>query len=271
MADPERDFSIIYDDQSLIQILQSPFFDVDLEVDHTVNDYIDRILETVVLAVEDQLGTVEWRLAADPKDTNEINMRNSDCTKDRKNLTETLTEGTIRLAYEIDDISDGTVKGHNTRTRNLSANTIAGFGLDFSLPKKRITLVSSAPRRGLKTELLRGEAVPYNVHNRCKLPEPISLRVGLCQASAKICGAGTLLSSCAIDSTSLALAAASSTLVTARRAVTGVIVNVEAGRRSSLRRYCPWHILSPPCPLLAGCRENLTADGRNNAPGEEIV
>ncbi|KAL0910926.1 hypothetical protein M5K25_019022 [Dendrobium thyrsiflorum] len=67
MADPERDFGIVYDDQGFIQILQSLFFDVDLEVDHTVNDYIDRILETVVLAVEDQLGTVEWHLAADPK------------------------------------------------------------------------------------------------------------------------------------------------------------------------------------------------------------
>ncbi|KAL0928019.1 hypothetical protein M5K25_002252 [Dendrobium thyrsiflorum] len=66
MADPERDFGIAYDDQGLIQILQSPFFDIDPEVDHTVNDYIDRILETVVLAVEEQLGAVEWRLAADP-------------------------------------------------------------------------------------------------------------------------------------------------------------------------------------------------------------
>ncbi|KAL0922507.1 hypothetical protein M5K25_006497 [Dendrobium thyrsiflorum] len=67
MADPEHDFGIVYDDQGLIQILQSPFFDVDPEVDHTVNDYIERILETVVMAVEDQLGTVEWRLSADPK------------------------------------------------------------------------------------------------------------------------------------------------------------------------------------------------------------
>ncbi|KAL0916437.1 hypothetical protein M5K25_013948 [Dendrobium thyrsiflorum] len=67
MADPERDFGIVYDDQGFIQILQSSFFDVNPEIDHTVNDYIDRILETVVLAVEDQLEIVEWRLAADPK------------------------------------------------------------------------------------------------------------------------------------------------------------------------------------------------------------
>ncbi|KAL0925689.1 hypothetical protein M5K25_004054 [Dendrobium thyrsiflorum] len=67
MADPERDFGLVYDDQGVIQILKSPFFDVNPEVDHTINGYIDRILEIVVLAVEDQLGTVEWRLAADPK------------------------------------------------------------------------------------------------------------------------------------------------------------------------------------------------------------
>ncbi|KAL0925844.1 hypothetical protein M5K25_004215 [Dendrobium thyrsiflorum] len=65
MADPERDFGIVYDDQGLIQILQSPFFDVDPEVDHTVGEYVARILDTVVMAVEDQLGTVEWRLATD--------------------------------------------------------------------------------------------------------------------------------------------------------------------------------------------------------------
>ncbi|KAL0906803.1 hypothetical protein M5K25_025325 [Dendrobium thyrsiflorum] len=38
MADPEHDFGIVYDDQGQIQILQSPFFDDDPEVDHTVND-----------------------------------------------------------------------------------------------------------------------------------------------------------------------------------------------------------------------------------------
>ncbi|KAL0922915.1 hypothetical protein M5K25_006945 [Dendrobium thyrsiflorum] len=67
MADPERDFGMVYDDQGFIQILQSLFFDVDPEVDHTVEEYVARILDTIVLAVEEQLGTVEWRLASDPK------------------------------------------------------------------------------------------------------------------------------------------------------------------------------------------------------------
>ncbi|KAL0927003.1 hypothetical protein M5K25_003263 [Dendrobium thyrsiflorum] len=67
MADPERDFGMVYDEKGFIQILQSPFFDVDPEVDHAVEGYVARILDTIVLAVEEQLGTVEWRLASDPQ------------------------------------------------------------------------------------------------------------------------------------------------------------------------------------------------------------
>ncbi|KAL0905450.1 hypothetical protein M5K25_023871 [Dendrobium thyrsiflorum] len=67
MADPERDFGMVYNEQGYIQILQSPFFDVDPEVDHTIEGYVARILDTIVLAVEEQLGTVQWRIALDPQ------------------------------------------------------------------------------------------------------------------------------------------------------------------------------------------------------------
>ncbi|KAL0907247.1 hypothetical protein M5K25_025805 [Dendrobium thyrsiflorum] len=67
MADPERDFGMTYDEQGYVHILHSTFFDVDMEVDYTVQGYVDRILDTLVDAVEEQLGTVEWRLATDPK------------------------------------------------------------------------------------------------------------------------------------------------------------------------------------------------------------
>ncbi|KAL0914198.1 hypothetical protein M5K25_017710 [Dendrobium thyrsiflorum] len=77
----ERDFDIVYDDQGFIQILQSPFFDVDPEVDHTIDEYIARILETVVLVVEDQLGAVEWRLAADPNTSTCCDMATSSSLK----------------------------------------------------------------------------------------------------------------------------------------------------------------------------------------------
>ncbi|KAL0911986.1 hypothetical protein M5K25_017926 [Dendrobium thyrsiflorum] len=67
MADPERDFGMAYDEQGYVHILHSTFFDVDPEVDKTAQGYIDHILDTLVDAVEEQLGTVEWRLAPDPK------------------------------------------------------------------------------------------------------------------------------------------------------------------------------------------------------------
>ncbi|KAL0925354.1 hypothetical protein M5K25_003676 [Dendrobium thyrsiflorum] len=67
MADPERDFGMAYDEQGYVHILHSTFFDVDPEVDHTAQEYLDRILDTLVDAVEEQLGTVEWHLAPDPK------------------------------------------------------------------------------------------------------------------------------------------------------------------------------------------------------------
>ncbi|KAL0921026.1 hypothetical protein M5K25_008054 [Dendrobium thyrsiflorum] len=67
MADPERDFAMAYDEQGYVHILHSTFFDVDPEVDHTAQGYLDRILDTLVDAVEEQLGVVGWRLAPDPK------------------------------------------------------------------------------------------------------------------------------------------------------------------------------------------------------------
>ncbi|KAL0910032.1 hypothetical protein M5K25_020959 [Dendrobium thyrsiflorum] len=66
MADLERDFGMIYDEQGYVQILHSTFFDVDPEIDHTIEGYVARILDTLVDAVEDQLGNVQWYLASDP-------------------------------------------------------------------------------------------------------------------------------------------------------------------------------------------------------------
>ncbi|KAL0914915.1 hypothetical protein M5K25_015305 [Dendrobium thyrsiflorum] len=67
MADPERDFGIVYDEHDFIHILHSTFFDVDQEVDHTVEGYVERILDTLVDAIEEQLDIVQWRLASDPQ------------------------------------------------------------------------------------------------------------------------------------------------------------------------------------------------------------
>ncbi|KAH0468462.1 hypothetical protein IEQ34_003495 [Dendrobium chrysotoxum] len=55
MADPDLDFGIVYDEQGFIHILRSTFFDVDPEIDHTVEGYVERILDTLAEAIEEQL------------------------------------------------------------------------------------------------------------------------------------------------------------------------------------------------------------------------
>ncbi|KAL0918869.1 hypothetical protein M5K25_010914 [Dendrobium thyrsiflorum] len=61
MADSERDFGMVYDEQCYVQILHSTFFDVDPDTDHTIEGYVARILDTLVDAIEEQLGVVQWR------------------------------------------------------------------------------------------------------------------------------------------------------------------------------------------------------------------
>ncbi|KAH0453955.1 hypothetical protein IEQ34_018279 [Dendrobium chrysotoxum] len=63
MADPDLDFGIVYDEQGFIHILHSTFFDVDPEIDHTVEGYVERILDTLAEAIEEQLGNVQQRIA----------------------------------------------------------------------------------------------------------------------------------------------------------------------------------------------------------------
>ncbi|PKU82682.1 hypothetical protein MA16_Dca021958 [Dendrobium catenatum] len=51
MADPEVDHGFLYDDQGRTNILESHFFDVNLDVDASVEDYLDRILFTLVPSI----------------------------------------------------------------------------------------------------------------------------------------------------------------------------------------------------------------------------
>ncbi|KAL0903117.1 hypothetical protein M5K25_027471 [Dendrobium thyrsiflorum] len=61
MADPEQDHRFVYNDQGQIDIIKSPFFDVNPEVDQTVEDYVDRIIFSLAAAIEDQLSLVQWQ------------------------------------------------------------------------------------------------------------------------------------------------------------------------------------------------------------------
>ncbi|PKU86146.1 hypothetical protein MA16_Dca001977 [Dendrobium catenatum] len=59
MADPYLDYGLSYDEQGFVCILDSTFFDINPRIDHTVEEYVERILDTLVKAIEEQLGTVD--------------------------------------------------------------------------------------------------------------------------------------------------------------------------------------------------------------------
>ncbi|KAL0903822.1 hypothetical protein M5K25_025875 [Dendrobium thyrsiflorum] len=54
MADLELDHSFIFNDQKLIDIHKSSFFNLDLEVDHSVEEYMERILFSLAAAIDQQ-------------------------------------------------------------------------------------------------------------------------------------------------------------------------------------------------------------------------
>ncbi|KAL0922993.1 hypothetical protein M5K25_007033 [Dendrobium thyrsiflorum] len=62
IADPEQDHEFVYNEQGHVVILNSPFFDVNPEVDQTVEEYIQRITFTLAAAIDDQLSSVQWKL-----------------------------------------------------------------------------------------------------------------------------------------------------------------------------------------------------------------
>ncbi|KAL0926558.1 hypothetical protein M5K25_002797 [Dendrobium thyrsiflorum] len=61
MADPDVDHGL-YDDQSLVDILQLLFFDPNPEIDDTTNDYIDRIIFTLAPSIEEHLPSGQWKI-----------------------------------------------------------------------------------------------------------------------------------------------------------------------------------------------------------------
>ncbi|KAL0918174.1 hypothetical protein M5K25_010168 [Dendrobium thyrsiflorum] len=64
MADPERDSEFVYNEQCFVDILRLPFFDVNPEVDNSVEEYLERIIFTLSNSIEEQLSTVQWQITA---------------------------------------------------------------------------------------------------------------------------------------------------------------------------------------------------------------
>ncbi|PKU77894.1 hypothetical protein MA16_Dca023474 [Dendrobium catenatum] len=69
MADPEVDHGFLYDDQGLTNILESPFFDMNLEVDAFMEDYLDHILFMLVPSIKEHIPAGCWILTSHPVDS----------------------------------------------------------------------------------------------------------------------------------------------------------------------------------------------------------
>ncbi|KAL0903646.1 hypothetical protein M5K25_028039 [Dendrobium thyrsiflorum] len=62
MADPEHDHSYVFNDQGQVNILKSSFFNINLEINRTVEDYVDRIVFSLSAAIDEQLSPIQWKI-----------------------------------------------------------------------------------------------------------------------------------------------------------------------------------------------------------------
>ncbi|KAL0918728.1 hypothetical protein M5K25_010752 [Dendrobium thyrsiflorum] len=66
MEDPDVDHGFLYDDQGRVDILGSPFFDVEFGNDRTADEYVDRIIYQLSLAIEDRIPSGRWYIISAP-------------------------------------------------------------------------------------------------------------------------------------------------------------------------------------------------------------
>ncbi|KAL0912489.1 hypothetical protein M5K25_018462 [Dendrobium thyrsiflorum] len=64
--DPDVDHGFLYDEQGRVDILRSPFFDVTFGNDRTADEYVDRIIYQLTLAIEDQIPQGRWYIISHP-------------------------------------------------------------------------------------------------------------------------------------------------------------------------------------------------------------
>ncbi|KAL0919046.1 hypothetical protein M5K25_011114 [Dendrobium thyrsiflorum] len=66
MGDPDIDHGFVFDDQGRTDVLESLFFDVHFGNDEMADDYVDRILYQLTLAIEDQIPQDCWYIINAP-------------------------------------------------------------------------------------------------------------------------------------------------------------------------------------------------------------
>ncbi|KAL0924829.1 hypothetical protein M5K25_005687 [Dendrobium thyrsiflorum] len=67
MANPELDSNFVYNEQGFVDILRSPFFDPNPEVDNSVEEYVERIIFTLSDAIEEKICNVQRKITAKPQ------------------------------------------------------------------------------------------------------------------------------------------------------------------------------------------------------------
>ncbi|PKU60445.1 hypothetical protein MA16_Dca028759 [Dendrobium catenatum] len=66
MEEPEWNFGFEYDRNGRVDILRSPFFDVGFDFDDTPEEYLDRILPTLVDSIDDHFSVYTWIIESRP-------------------------------------------------------------------------------------------------------------------------------------------------------------------------------------------------------------
>ncbi|KAL0908171.1 hypothetical protein M5K25_022645 [Dendrobium thyrsiflorum] len=66
MADPEVDHGFVEDSQGRTDILRSPFFNLRLDHDQSMEDYVDRILYQLTLSIEEHIRLGCWQIVGRP-------------------------------------------------------------------------------------------------------------------------------------------------------------------------------------------------------------
>ncbi|KAL0907277.1 hypothetical protein M5K25_021677 [Dendrobium thyrsiflorum] len=66
MGDPDLDSGFVYDEEGRTDVLNSPFFDVFFGADDTADEYLDRIIYRLSLALEEHITPGRWVIAGHP-------------------------------------------------------------------------------------------------------------------------------------------------------------------------------------------------------------
>ncbi|KAL0922181.1 hypothetical protein M5K25_006149 [Dendrobium thyrsiflorum] len=67
MADSGIDHGFVYNENDQVDILKSPFFNFSPDVDHSVEEYMDRILFQLAATIDKKISSVQWTIISKAK------------------------------------------------------------------------------------------------------------------------------------------------------------------------------------------------------------